>query len=99
MTANTGLLIIDVQNDLFNIPNLPIYNESKIIKNLQTLISKARLSDTPIIFIQHHNTEKDDRLQKGSQGWKIISDLEIRDIDPIIRRDFLCFFKNSLFIH
>jgi len=67
MNKNTALVIIDVQVELFE---EPVYKEEQLLDNISSLIEKARLSNTPIIYIQH--TEKEDGpMLEGKEGWKI----------------------------
>ncbi len=42
MNEPTALLIIDVQIGLFNIKDFLIFQEEHLIKNIQTLLEKAR---------------------------------------------------------
>ena len=55
MSEPTALLIIDVQNGLFTIQDFPIFQEELLIKNIQTLLEKARKSKVPIFYIQHND--------------------------------------------
>ena len=63
-----ALLVIDVQKDV-------VANAAKIsevVSNINSLISHARTSNTPVIWVQH----SDDYLLKGSPGWEIVDDLK-----------------------
>jgi nicotinamidase-related amidase len=53
MIKNPALIIIDVQNGMFQGEN-PVYNGDRLISHLKTLIHKARTSDVPIFYIQHN---------------------------------------------
>jgi nicotinamidase-related amidase len=79
-----ALLIIDVQNGLFPVEN-PVYNGDNLISNLKLLISKARVSHTPIFFIQH-NEAVGEPLAYGTEGWKIHPDIEPTENDVIIHK-------------
>ena len=52
MTTNTALLVIDVQNIFFHETH-PIYNGEEVVSKIKALISKARVSGVPVIYIQH----------------------------------------------
>ena len=59
-----ALLVIDVQKDV-------VANAVKtidVISNINLLISRARMSKVPVIWVQH----SDDYLVKGSVGWEIV---------------------------
>lgn len=47
-----ALLIIDMQNGLFHGSQLP-FNKGQVLENINTLIAKARASNTPIIAVRH----------------------------------------------
>lgn len=70
MNKNTALLIIDVQVEMFSDPDALVYKGDELLKNIKCLIEKARISNVPIIYIQH--TESDEKpMGKGMQGWQI----------------------------
>ena len=63
----TALIIIDVQRELFS---KGLYKEEILLKNISTLIKKAREENVPVIYIQH--TEDDDKpMGKDKEGWQI----------------------------
>jgi nicotinamidase-related amidase len=63
-----ALMVIDVQKDVVE----EALNTFDVVANINTLIEKARSSDTPIIWVQH----SDDYLVKGSVGWQIVDELK-----------------------
>ena len=63
-----ALLVIDVQKDV--IANA--VKTSEVIANINSLISNARTSNVPVIWVQH----SDDYLIKGSTGWEIVDELK-----------------------
>ena len=81
---NTALMIIDTQLALFNNPDTPLYKESGIIEIIQGLISKARISNTPIIFIQHTTLEGD--FKRHTQSWQIHPAIAPSSKDTIIEK-------------
>jgi nicotinamidase-related amidase len=63
-----ALLVIDVQKDVVaNAVKTP-----EVIANINSLISNARTSNVPVIWVQH----SDDYLVKGSTGWEIVDELK-----------------------
>jgi len=62
-----ALLVIDVQRDV--VANAVRLNE--VVANINLLISSARQSNVPVIWVQH----SDDYLVKGSDGWQIVDEL------------------------
>ncbi len=70
---NTALLIIDVQNCMFN-PELPVYNSETLLTNLKTLIAGARAAQTPVIYIQHCGGPGAPHAP-GEPGWEIYPEI------------------------
>ena len=75
---NTALLIIDIQNGLFE-KQRKIFNESKLLNNINVLIKYQKDKILPVIFIQHNNKQ----LQKGTKNWEI-HDALIKSKDDIV---------------
>jgi len=63
-----ALLVIDVQKDV--VANA--LRTSEVVANINSLISSARTSGAPVIWVQH----SDDYLEKGSAGWEIVDELK-----------------------
>jgi nicotinamidase-related amidase len=95
MDKLTALLIIDVQNGLFTIKDFPIHNEEILINNIQTLLRKARKAKIPVIYIQH-NDPKGQVLEKGTNNWKIRSEIKPKDTDIIIQKEYPDSFLDTL---
>jgi nicotinamidase-related amidase len=64
---NTALLIVDMQVDVV----AKAYGRDAVVKNIETLVAKARLKQVPVIWVQH----SDKQLFKGSDGWQIVPEL------------------------
>ena len=63
-----ALLVIDVKKDVVaNALKTP-----EVVANINSLISNARISSVPVIWVQH----SDDYLEKGSTGWEIVDELK-----------------------
>ncbi|MFW9878850.1 MAG: cysteine hydrolase family protein [Candidatus Thorarchaeota archaeon] len=85
MGLSKALLIIDVQNGLFNVKDSPIFQEEHLIKNIQTLLKKARKAKIPIFYIQH-NDPKGQVLENGTENWKIRVEITPKVEDVIIQK-------------
>ena len=79
---NQALVIIDVQKGFFSDPNYPVYNESKLINNINSLIENFRKLNKKIIFIQHI----DEDLIKGTKPWEIYSKVHSQSDDIYINK-------------
>lgn len=65
----SALLIIDVQNCMFD-PTEPVYNSAALLTNLQSLLTRARASNTPVIYVQHNGPSGAPHAP-GEPGWAI----------------------------
>lgn len=65
--SSSALLVIDVQNGLFN-KSIPIYQSDQLLSNISTLVSKAHQKQIPVIYIQHTN---DNTLAIESENWQL----------------------------
>jgi nicotinamidase-related amidase len=79
----SALLIIDVQVGI--IEGFKAYLGKEVLGRINSLIDKARSSNTPVIYVQH-NGESGHPLETGSQGWQIHPAIEPKEGDSIIRK-------------
>ncbi|MEU6577737.1 cysteine hydrolase family protein [Streptomyces sp. NPDC046805] len=77
---NSALLVIDVQNGVVE----GSHNRDDVIANINTLIDRARAEDVPVIWIQH----SDDQLKRGSESWEFVPELERRDAEPLVHKNY-----------
>ena len=75
MSSNSALLVIDVQPVILN----RVHQPQQLLTKLQTLLDKARQTDTPIIYLQH---EDDDWL--GLPEAEIHGDIQPHEDDRVI---------------
>lgn len=80
----TAFMIIDVQNDMFREVN-PVFEGEKLLKTIGQLISKARESGVPVIYVQHNST-KGNSFVHGTHGWEIHSRITPEKGDVIIQK-------------
>lgn len=76
-----ALLVIDVQNEMFEESN-PVYKAEYLIGNIQSLIQKAGSAAIPVIFVQHN----DEALVKGTHYWQIHPSISPKEEDTIIQK-------------
>jgi nicotinamidase-related amidase len=67
MKMDIALLVIDVQNGLFQEAE-PVYDGDGLLERISGLIKKARACDTPVIYVQHN---EDEGLVANSPEWDI----------------------------
>jgi nicotinamidase-related amidase len=75
---NTALLIVDMQVGVI----AKAHGRDAVIRNVATLVAKARLEDVPVIWVRH----SDEQLIKGSDGWQIVPELRPGDTEPVIEK-------------
>ena len=68
MSNSSALMVIDVQRDVV----AHALSVEQVVGNINSLISKARESDTSVIWVQH----SDDFLVKESEGWQFVPELK-----------------------
>jgi nicotinamidase-related amidase len=49
----TALVVIDVQQIMFALPDYPPYEGDVLVDRIASLIAKARASGTPVFYVQH----------------------------------------------
>jgi len=73
MSSKDALMVIDVQRDVVG----NALDTMRVVNNINSLIGKARASQTPVIWVQH----SDDYLVKGSTGWDFVPELTPKEGD------------------
>ncbi|MEH7403765.1 MULTISPECIES: cysteine hydrolase family protein [Bacillaceae] len=82
----TALLIVDIQAGSFR-ETEPLFKGDELLKNVQLLISKARLTQTPIVYMKY-NDGPGKPLEQGTSGWEIHSSITPLVKDIIIEKDY-----------
>ena len=82
MKMDTALLVIDVQNGMFQ-EEYPVYDGDGLLERISGLIKKARACDTPVIYVQHN---EDEGLVTNSPEWNIHPMIAPVDGDTIIQK-------------
>jgi nicotinamidase-related amidase len=91
MKSDIALLVIDVQNGLFE-EEYPIYDDVGLLERISGLIKKARACDTPVIYVQHN---EDQGLVTNSPEWKIHPKVAPVDGDTFIQKRTPDSFKDT----
>ena len=93
--AHTALLVIDLQQGLFNREH-KIYNEDRLIENITYLINKCRRMKITVIFIQHTNKGF---LLENSPDWQIHSGIDVQDTDICFTKKYFSLFKEKKIVN
>ncbi len=93
--SKSALLVIDMQNGLFNGEPKP-HNAKFVLSNILSLIEYCRLNDRPIIFIRHVG-EKGTPLDPNGPNTQLITDLSFNPHkDTVIEKMYPSSFKNTV---
>jgi nicotinamidase-related amidase len=82
-----ALLVIDVQNNVVK----DAWHRDEIVKNISSVVDKARAGNTKVIWIQHSSKD----LPIGSDGWEFVPELKPRDSEPIVRKLYRSSFEDT----
>ncbi|MFZ0734717.1 MAG: cysteine hydrolase family protein [Candidatus Sulfotelmatobacter sp.] len=89
-----ALLIIDVQVGLVKL--IPAEVRAGVISRIETLLSRARASGTPVIYIQHDGPTGHP-LETHTEGWEIHPSIKPVGTESVIRkRESDSFFETTL---
>ena len=77
---NTGLLVVDVQNDVM----AGAHDRDRVVANIGALVEKARREDVPVVWVQH----SDEGLEHGSDGWRIVAELTPSQTEPLVEKRY-----------
>src|SRR5688572_8296198 len=77
---NAALVVIEVQKGV--VANATRRDE--VVRNISTLVDKARAEDVPVVWVQHN----DDELPQGSEQWQYVDELEREETEPIVHKRY-----------
>lgn len=80
--AKTALLVIDVQQGLFE-RAVPVYQAEQMLANINRLVAGAHRAGAPVIYIQHAN---DGFLASGSHAWQFHPQIQPTPADALIHK-------------
>ena len=78
---NAALVVIDVQKGV--VANATRRDE--VVRNISTLVDKARAEDVPVIWVQHTS---DDELPVGSEQWQYVDELQREETEPLVHKRY-----------
>jgi len=77
---NTALGVVDVQTAVV----ATAHERDAVVGNIAGLVEKARRVGVPVIWVQHF----DENLAKGSEAWRIVSELTPGEDEPLIEKSY-----------
>jgi nicotinamidase-related amidase len=84
---NTALIVIDVQNGVVG----GTHERDAVVANVGNLVEKARQEDVPVVWVQHSS----DGLAKGSDEWRIVSELSPDEAEPLVEKSYADSFEET----
>jgi nicotinamidase-related amidase len=84
---NTALLVVDVQNGAVE----GAHERDAVVENVRSLVEKARREHVPVVWVQH----SDEQLQRGSDDWQIVPELDPGDAEPLVEKNYNDSFDDS----
>jgi nicotinamidase-related amidase len=94
MQNNTALLIVDVQLGMFDESD-PVYHGEELLKTLGELITNARTTGIPVIYIQHCGGENHP-LHPKAPGWPIHPAIAPLEGDLVVRKEHPDSFQGTI---
>jgi Amidases related to nicotinamidase len=83
MTNTPALLVIDVQEAMFQLEEPP-YNADQMVANIQRLLQEARSRSLPVIYVRHAGLDERSPLHPSKPGWPIYSAIAPQAGEPIV---------------
>lgn len=97
MPNKTALVVIDVQNIMFEAPGYTLYDGDRVLKNISRLIDKARQAECPVVYIQHTTEGIGSEFEKDSHNWRIHPAIAPQDGDEVsLKYTYDAFCKTGL---
>jgi nicotinamidase-related amidase len=93
MSSKKCLLVIDVQNGMFNLSR-PLYQSKFVLSGIVQLIKKARKENSKVIYLQHCGSEKSP-FKKGTSGWKLHPLINPKSDEYIIEKKYSDSFQDT----
>ena len=92
---HTALLVIDIQKSAFNGVFCPPIDRAEIlVANACLLVAAARVSETPVIFVQHCEGAGEP-FEEGTPHWEFHEQLTPRAGDTVIKKYASSAFENT----
>ena len=92
--SHNALLIIDVQVGLVKL--IPAEIRAGVLSRIETLLSRARASGAPVIYIQHDGP-RGHALETHTKGWEIHPSIKPLDSESVVKkRESDSFFETTL---
>ncbi len=82
-----AVIVIDVQVDVM----AAAHERDKVIASIVTLVSRARLAKTLVLWVQHSDPD----MAQGSDSWQIVPELRQEPEDPVVYKRYSDAFEDT----
>lgn len=81
--SETVLVVIDVQNIMFEEEGYVPFEGERVVKTIEGLIASAREKDIPVYYIQHTTKGEGSSFEKDSHNWLIREEIAPKEGDTV----------------
>ncbi|MFC5471624.1 cysteine hydrolase family protein [Cohnella suwonensis] len=81
-----ALIVIDMQEVFFRLPENHLYDKDRLVERVNKLIGQARAKGMPVVFVQHTEQDERDELYEGGEDWQIHRGMDREEGDPVFRK-------------
>jgi nicotinamidase-related amidase len=97
MPKNKVLIVVDVQNIMFETPGAELFKGDRVLATIKSLIAKARAADIPVLYIQHTTEGIGSEFEKDSHNWQVRADIApLPDDVTSLKYSYDAFFNTNL---
>ncbi|WP_419785138.1 cysteine hydrolase family protein [Pseudodesulfovibrio sp.] len=95
--AKTALVVVDVQNIMFEEPGYDLYRKDEVLAVMKSLIDSARGAGVPVVYIQHTTEGIGSPFEKGTHNWQVRADIAPQPGDATsLKYSYDAFFNTEL---
>lgn len=95
--SDTVLIVIDVQNIMFETPGLPPFEGDRVLETIAGLIASARELKVPVHYVQHTTEGTGSEFEAESHNWLIHPTITPQQGDTIsLKSSYDAFWKTDL---
>jgi nicotinamidase-related amidase len=91
MATDTALVVIDMQNGAFNIPEFLIYNAEGITEAVKLMVAKTRGAGKRVVY----SMATSDGVPEGSWDWQLVPGLSFETNDLVVLKNASDAFEDS----
>jgi len=71
VSKDIALVVVDVQNVMFETPGYDLYRKDEVLAVIKDLIRTARAAGAPVVYVQHTTEGIGSEFEKDGHGWQV----------------------------